>query len=187
MRTIGAISPQQRRLALWLVHRQEMSRCVIIAASRSTPFRIVINGESSSAIHQPRRRGAGPRRPRRGHPTGSFRTALTPAVLHAEVMRSSPDEVAERADGLLYGGRMWQVIAAAYPGRAGELFADGMNAVEKRRFEHAFRGRLHAAPTLLIRGADLPAAMTVPARDRDAGLPVLKERSQRRRPRSTTG
>ena len=48
-----------------------------------------------------------------------------------EVMGSSIDEVAERTDALLFGRRTWQVMARAWPARAGDPFADWINAVEQ--------------------------------------------------------
>ena len=46
-------------------------------------------------------------------------------------MGSSVDDVAKRTDALLYGRRTYQVMAGAWPGRAGDPFADWMNTVEK--------------------------------------------------------
>ena len=40
-------------------------------------------------------------------------------------------EIMERSDALLYGRRTWQGMAAAWPGRAGDPFADQMNAIKK--------------------------------------------------------
>jgi dihydrofolate reductase len=40
-------------------------------------------------------------------------------------------EVMERTEALLYGRRTWQVMAAAWPGRAGDPYADRMNALPK--------------------------------------------------------
>src|ERR671930_286563 len=39
--------------------------------------------------------------------------------------------VLERTDALLFGRRTWQVMAAAWPERAGDPFADWINAAEK--------------------------------------------------------
>lgn len=41
------------------------------------------------------------------------------------------DDALGRADALLYGRRTWQTMAAAWPGRAGEPFADRMNSIPK--------------------------------------------------------
>ena len=78
-----------------------------------------------------------------------------------DVMGSGVDEVAKRTDALLYGRRTYQVMAGAWPGRAGDPFADWMNSVEK----HVVSNTLSEAdanwgPTSLIRGTDLTAAVT---------------------------
>ena len=41
------------------------------------------------------------------------------------------DEVVEAAEALLFGRRTWQTMAAAWPGRAGDPFADRMNGIRK--------------------------------------------------------
>ncbi len=41
------------------------------------------------------------------------------------------DEVMERTHALLFGRRTWQTMAAAWPGRAGDPFADRMNEIPK--------------------------------------------------------
>jgi dihydrofolate reductase len=48
-----------------------------------------------------------------------------------EVMGPAMGEMVERTDALLYGRRTWQVMAGAWPGRAGDPFADWINGVEK--------------------------------------------------------
>jgi dihydrofolate reductase len=48
-----------------------------------------------------------------------------------EVMGSAFSEGMTTAQALLYGRRTWQVMAAAWPERAGDPFADQMNAIEK--------------------------------------------------------
>jgi dihydrofolate reductase len=40
-------------------------------------------------------------------------------------------EVMDRTEALLYGRRTWEVMAGAWPGRAGDPFADQMNAIAK--------------------------------------------------------
>ncbi len=49
----------------------------------------------------------------------------------AEVMGPVIGEMADQTDALLYGRRTWQVMAGAWPGRAGDPFADWINAVPK--------------------------------------------------------
>jgi len=40
-------------------------------------------------------------------------------------------EVMDRTEALLFGRRTWQAMAAAWPGRAGDPFADRMNQITK--------------------------------------------------------
>jgi len=48
-----------------------------------------------------------------------------------ETMGAAVGETMERTEALLFGRRTWQVMAAAWPGRAGDPFADRMNEIEK--------------------------------------------------------
>ena len=48
-----------------------------------------------------------------------------------EVMGPAIDEVLAGTDALLFGRRTWQGMAAAWPGRAGDPFADRMNSIPK--------------------------------------------------------
>jgi dihydrofolate reductase len=48
-----------------------------------------------------------------------------------EVMGPAIGDLLERSDALLYGRRTWQGMAAAWPDRAGDPFADRMNAITK--------------------------------------------------------
>jgi dihydrofolate reductase len=48
-----------------------------------------------------------------------------------ETMGAAIDGWMETTDALLFGRRTWQVMAAAWPARAGEAFADRMNALPK--------------------------------------------------------
>jgi dihydrofolate reductase len=48
-----------------------------------------------------------------------------------EVMGPAIDEVMARTEALLFGRRTWQGMAAAWPGRAGDPFADRMNEIRK--------------------------------------------------------
>ena len=49
----------------------------------------------------------------------------------AEAMGPVLDEVMDRSEALLFGRRTWQAMAAAWPGRAGDPFADRMNEIPK--------------------------------------------------------
>jgi dihydrofolate reductase len=48
-----------------------------------------------------------------------------------EVVGGAFDDALRGADALLYGRRTWQTMAAAWPERAGDPFADRMNAIPK--------------------------------------------------------
>ena len=48
-----------------------------------------------------------------------------------EAMGPAIDEVMAQTDALLFGRRTWQVMAGAWPGRAGDPFADRMNEIRK--------------------------------------------------------
>ena len=48
-----------------------------------------------------------------------------------EAMGEAIDDVMQSTEALLFGRRTWQVMAAAWPGRAGDPFADRMNAIPK--------------------------------------------------------
>jgi dihydrofolate reductase len=87
-----------------------------------------------------------------------------------EVMGPSIDEAAKRTDALLYGRRTWQVMAGAWPGRAGDPFADWINSVDKYVVSNTLsEADLTWGPTTLIRGDDLGTAVNAlrerPGRD----------------------
>ncbi|MDQ3632021.1 MAG: dihydrofolate reductase family protein [Actinomycetota bacterium] len=48
-----------------------------------------------------------------------------------ETMGPVIDEVMDRTEALLFGRRTWQAMAAHWPGRAGDPFADRMNEIPK--------------------------------------------------------
>jgi dihydrofolate reductase len=48
-----------------------------------------------------------------------------------EVMGAAIGEAMETTEALLFGRRTWQVMAGAWPGRAGDPFADRMNEIKK--------------------------------------------------------
>jgi dihydrofolate reductase len=78
-----------------------------------------------------------------------------------DVMGSTISDVASRTDALLYGRRTWQVMAGAWPARAGDPFADWINAAEKHVVSNTLsEADLTWEPTTLIRGADLVGAVT---------------------------
>jgi dihydrofolate reductase len=48
-----------------------------------------------------------------------------------QTMRSALDQAMASTEALLFGRRTWQTMAAAWPGRAGDPFADRMNDIPK--------------------------------------------------------
>jgi dihydrofolate reductase len=73
-----------------------------------------------------------------------------------EVMGSTIDEMSKRTDAILQGRRTWQVMAGAWPERAGDPFADWMNSVQKYVVSDTLgEADLTWKPTTIIRGADL--------------------------------
>ncbi len=50
---------------------------------------------------------------------------------HPETMGAAIDQVMQGTDALLFGRRTWQTMAGAWPGRAGDPFADRMNEIPK--------------------------------------------------------
>ena len=48
-----------------------------------------------------------------------------------DAMGSAIDEVMQATEALLFGRRTWQIMAAAWPARAGDPFADRMNEIRK--------------------------------------------------------
>ncbi len=73
-----------------------------------------------------------------------------------EVMGAAIGEVANGTDAILQGRRTWQVMAGAWPDRAGDPFADWMNSVPKYVVSETLaEADLTWKPTTIIRGADL--------------------------------
>jgi len=78
----------------------------------------------------------------------------------ADVMGPAFDEMVERTDALLYGRRTWQVMAGAWPGRAGDPFADWINGVQKYVVSSTLSDSdLTWEPTALIPGATVIEAV----------------------------
>ena len=74
-----------------------------------------------------------------------------------EVMGASIGELFDRTDALLQGRRTWQTMAGAWPNRAGDPFADGMNSIQKYVVSDTLSDDDLAAwaPTTRIANADL--------------------------------
>jgi dihydrofolate reductase len=87
-----------------------------------------------------------------------------------DVMGSTIDEVAQQTDALIQGRRTWQVMAGAWPGRAGDPFADWMNRVPKYVVTDTLSEDDLTVwePTTIIRGADLEQEVSA-LREQDGG------------------
>jgi dihydrofolate reductase len=86
-----------------------------------------------------------------------------------EVMGGAIDEASQRTHALLQGRRTWQVMAGAWPDRAGDPFADWMNSVQKYVVSDTLsEADLTWEPTTIIRGADLVKEVSA-LRDRPGG------------------
>lgn len=79
-----------------------------------------------------------------------------------EVMGAALDETAKRTDAILQGRRTWQVMAGAWPRRAGDPFADWMNSIQKYVVSNTLSEAdvTSWAPTTVIRGDDLVAKVS---------------------------
>jgi len=86
-----------------------------------------------------------------------------------DVMGPAISEVSEQTESLLYGRRTWQVMAGAWPGRAGDPFADWINGVQKFVVSRTLsESDLTWEPTTLIPGDDAVRAVTA-LRERPGG------------------
>ena len=73
-----------------------------------------------------------------------------------DVMGPVIGEFAERCEALLQGRRTYQVSAQAWPGRAGDPFADWINATQKYVVSDTLtEDDLPWQPTSIVRGGDL--------------------------------
>ena len=74
-----------------------------------------------------------------------------------EIMGAAVGEAQERTEALLQGRRTWQVMAGAWPARAGDPFADRMNSIQKYVVTNTLSDAdtEQWSPTTIIRGADL--------------------------------
>jgi dihydrofolate reductase len=72
------------------------------------------------------------------------------------VMGTAIGQMVERTGAILQGRRTWQVMAAAWPDRAGDPFADWINGVQKYVASNTLaEDDLTWTPTTIIRGEEL--------------------------------
>lgn len=87
-----------------------------------------------------------------------------------EVMGPAIDGVMQRSDALLFGRRTWAAMAAAWPDRAGDPYADRMNAITKYVASRTLTEEdLHWSGSRLLGGEDALAAIRE-LRGQDGGV-----------------
>jgi dihydrofolate reductase len=85
-----------------------------------------------------------------------------------EALGTAWDDALGQAEALLYGRRTWQGMAAAWPERAGDPFADRMNAIPKYVVSSTLGDEELTWNTSLIPGAEAVARIRE-LRDADGG------------------
>lgn len=79
---------------------------------------------------------------------------------HPETMGAAVDEVMQGTGALLFGRRTWQTMAGAWPGRAGDPFADRMNEIPKYVASRTLRQEdLHWNNSILLDPEDAMGAI----------------------------
>ena len=86
-----------------------------------------------------------------------------------DIMGGAIGEASARTEALLQGRRTWQVMAAAWPERAGDPFADRMNSMQKYVVSDTLsEDDINWNPTTIIRGADFTKEISA-LRERKGG------------------
>jgi len=95
----------------------------------------------------------------------------------AEAMGPVLGEVMAGTEALLFGRRTWEVMASAWPGRAGDPFADQMNAMPKYVVSRTLTAEEASSRwnnTSLLGGEDaIGAIRQLRDRDGDGGIQVM--------------
>ena len=90
-----------------------------------------------------------------------------------ETMGPVYGEVISGAEALLFGRRTWQTMAAAWPERAGDPFADRMNAIQKYVVSRTLtEGDLHWTNSSLLPADDVVGAVQR-LREQDGGAVLV--------------
>lgn len=77
-----------------------------------------------------------------------------------QTMGPAVSDAMEATDALLFGRRTWQTMAAAWPGRAGDPFADRMNEIRKFVASRTLsQDDLTWTNSVLLEGADVVGAV----------------------------
>jgi dihydrofolate reductase len=86
-----------------------------------------------------------------------------------DVMGKAIDAATNDAEALLFGRRTWQGMAAAWPGRAGDPFADRMNAIQKYVVSSTLREDDLTWNNSTLLPGDRAVSEIAALRDRDGG------------------
>lgn len=93
---------------------------------------------------------------------------------HPETMGAAVGEAMATTSALLFGRRTWQVMAAAWPDRAGDPFADRMNEIDKYVVSGTLtEGDLTWGNTTLIPAGELVPAVRRLRRELSGDLQVM--------------
>ncbi len=111
-------------------------------------------------------------------PDGSFRHGgWSMPFFDEEAMGPALGEVMAQTEALLFGRRTWDVMASAWPDRAGDPFADQMNAIPKYVVSSTLKAVESSSRwnnTTLIDGEDaIGAIRQLRSRDGDGGIQVM--------------
>ena len=94
-----------------------------------------------------------------------------------EAMGAAIDDVMSGTEALLFGRRTWDVMASAWPGRAGDPFADQMNAIPKYVVSRTLTAEDAASrwsnTTLLPADDAIGAVRRLREQDGDGGIQVM--------------
>ena len=96
----------------------------------------------------------------------------------AESMGAAIDEVMQGTEALLFGRRTWEVMASAWPERAGDAFADRMNEIPKYVVSRTLSAeeassRWNNTTLLGIEGDAIEAIRSLKIDGSDAGMQVM--------------
>ena len=86
-----------------------------------------------------------------------------------DVMGSAINAATNDAEALLFGRRTWQGMAAAWPGRAGDPYADRMNAIQKYVVSSTLREDDLTWNNSTLLPGDRAVSEIAALRDRDGG------------------
>jgi dihydrofolate reductase len=104
-------------------------------------------------------------------PDGGFRHGgWSMPYFDPEAMGPAVGELMDATEALLFGRRTWQAMAAAWPGRAGDPFADRMNEIPKYVVSRTLGEHDLNWPNSVLLPTDDAIGAVRALRDRDGGV-----------------